>query len=147
MGMAIAAFMILIAGVATAVEAPTNALLKQNVSSLAFTTFVTMAVGAMGAGLVVLIVRPQLQPSWVSTTPWYTFVGGLYGAAIVAISAYATPKLGAGPAMVMVVTAQVVTGVTLDHLGALGLEKHPVSWLRIVGCLVAVGGAVLVSLG
>ena len=60
---------------------------------------------------------------------------------------YATPKLGAGPTMVMTVTAQVVTGIVLDHMGALGLEKHPVSWLRIAGCLVAVVGAVLVSMG
>ena len=147
MEMAIAALVVLIAGVATAVEAPTNALLNQNVSSLVFTAFVTMAVGALGAGLVLLMVRPQLQPSWATTTPWYALTGGLYAAAIVAMGAYATPKLGAGPTMVMTVTAQVVTGIVLDHMGALGLEKHPVSWLRIAGCLVAVVGAVLVSMG
>ena len=147
MEMVIAALIVLIAGVATAVEAPTNALLNQNVSSLAFTAFVTMAIGALGAGLVVLLVRPQLQPSWPTTTPWYAFVGGLYAAAIVAMGAYATPKLGAGPTMVLTVTAQVITGVMLDHIGALGLEKHPVSWLRIIGCLVAMGGAALVSFG
>ena len=147
MEMAIAALVVLIAGVATAVEAPTNALLNQNVSSLVFTAFVTMAVGALGAGLVLLMVRPQLQPSWATTTPWYALTGGLYAAAIVAMGAYATPKLGAGPTMVMTVTAQVVTGIVLDHMGALGLEKHPVSWLRVAGCLVAVVGAVLVSMG
>ena len=147
MEMAIAALVVLIAGVATAVEAPTNALLNQNVSSLVFTAFVTMAVGALGAGLVLLMVRPQLQPSWATTTPWYALTGGLYAAAIVAMGAYATPKLGAGPTMVMTVTAQVVTGIVLDHMGALGLEKHPASWLRIAGCLVAVVGAVLVSMG
>ena len=147
MEMAIAALVVLIAGVATAVEAPTNALLNQNVSSLVFTAFVTMAVGALGAGLVLLMVRPQLQPSWATTTPWYALTGGLYAAAIVAMGAYATPKLGAGPTMVMTVTAQVVTGIVLDHMGALGLEKHPVSWLRIAGCLVAIVGAVLVSMG
>ena len=147
MDMAVAALIVLIAGVATAVEAPTNALLNQNVSSLTFTAFVTMAVGALGAGLVLLLVRPQLQPSWATTTPWYALIGGLYAAAIVAMGAYATPKLGAGPTMVMTVTAQVVTGIVLDHVGALGLEKHPASWLRIVGCLVAVVGAALVSMG
>ena len=137
----------LVAGVATAVEAPTNALLHQNLSSFAFTAFVTMAIGALGAGLVVLLLRPQVQPAWATTTPWYAFVGGLYAAAIVAMGAYATPKLGAGPTMVMTVTAQAITGVILLCFAALGLEKHPVSWLRIAGCLVAVVGAVLISLG
>ena len=147
MEMAIAALIVLIAGVATAVEAPTNALLQQNVSSFAFAAFLTMVVGAIGSGLMVLLIRPQLQPSWPTTTPWYAFIGGLYAAAIVAMGAYATPKLGAGPTMVMTIIAQVGAGLALDHFGALGLEKHEVSWLRIGGLLVAVVGGVMVSLG
>jgi bacterial/archaeal transporter family-2 protein len=147
MEMAIAALIVLVAGVATAVEAPTNALLSDNVSSLVFTAFLTMVVGAIGAGVVLLFVRPQLQPSWPTTTPWYAFVGGLYAAAIVAMGAYATPKLGAGPTMVFTIIAQVGMGLALDHFGALGLEKHEISWLRIAGLLVAVGGGVLVAMG
>ena len=147
MGMAIAVLFVLIAGTATAVEAPTKRPPQPKRLFTRFTAFLTMAVGALGAGLVVLLVRPQVQPGWVTTTPWYAFIGGLYAAAIVAVGAYSTPKLGAGPTMVLTVTSQVVTGVLLDNIGALGLEKHPVSWLRIVGCLVAMGGAVLVSLG
>jgi bacterial/archaeal transporter family-2 protein len=145
--MVVAALIVLIAGVATAVEAPTNALLLQNVNSFAFTAFLTMAVGALGAGLVVLLVRPQLQPAWPTTTPWYAFIGGLYAAAIVAMGAYATPKLGAGPTMVFTIIAQVGAGLALDHFGALGLEKHEISWLRVAGLLVAVVGGVLVAMG
>lgn len=147
MEMIVAAAVVLLAGVFTAVEAPTNALLRQNVSSFSLTAFVTMAVGALGAGLVMLMVRPHPQAAWATTTPWYAFTGGLYAAALVAMGAYATPKLGAGPTMVITVTAQAITGVALDHIGALGLEKHPVSALRIAGCLVAIGGAALISLG
>lgn len=147
MEMAVAALLVLFAGLLTAVEAPTNALLNQNVSSIAFASFVTMSVGALAAGLVTLVIRPHLQPSWPTTTPWYAFVGGLYGAVIVAIGAYATPKLGAGPTMVVTIIAQVGTGLALDHFGALGLEKHEISWLRVAGLLVAVVGGIMVSLG
>ena len=142
-----AALIVLLAGVGTAVEAPTNALLRENVSSFAFTAFLTMAIGAVAAGVITLIARPQLQPAWATTTPWIAFTGGLYAAALVAMGAYATPKLGAGPTMVMTVTAQAITGVTLDHFGALGLEKHEISWLRVAGCAVAILGAVLIRLG
>jgi bacterial/archaeal transporter family-2 protein len=145
--MAIAALVVLVAGVFTAVEAPTNALLHTNVQSFAFTAFVTMAVGAVAAGVITLIARPQLQPAWLTTTPWYAFTGGLYAAAIVAMGAYATPKLGAGPTMVFTIIAQVGAGLLLDNFGALGLEKHPLSLLRIAGLLVAVVGGVLVAMG
>ena len=147
MEMVIAAAIVLVAGIATAVEAPTNALLRENVSSFTFAAFVTMLVGALGAGVVLLFTRPQVQPAWLTTTPWYAFTGGLYAAALVAMGAYATPKLGAGVTMMLTVTAQVGAGIVLDQLGALGLEKHPVSWLRIGGLLVAVVGALMVSFG
>ncbi len=147
MDMVVAVLLVLVAGVATAVEAPTNALMVKNVASVSFTTFVVMGLGALVAGVSFLILRPQLQPNWATTTPWYAFVGGLYGVAIVAATAWATPKLGAGAALVILVAAQVLVGVGLDHFAALGLEKHPASWLRLAGCLVVIGGALMVSLG
>ena len=145
--MVIAALVVILAGVATAVEAPTNALLRQNVSSFAFTAFLTMAIGAVAAGIVTLIARPQIQPAWATTTPWIAFTGGLYAAALVAMGAYATPKLGAGLTMVVTIIAQVGAGFVLDNFGALGLEKHEISWLRIGGLLVAIVGGVMISLG
>jgi len=139
--------LILLAGITTAVEAPTNALLMRNTNSALFTAFVVGGLGAVLAGIALLVMRPQLQPAWATTTPWYAFMGGLYGVVIAAATALATPKLGAGTALVTLVSAQVVVGVLLDHIAALGLEPHPASWVRILGCLVSIAGALLVSLG
>ena len=145
--MAIALLLVLLAGVATAVEAPTNALLTRNVASVLFMSFIVAAIGAVLTGVALLVMRPQLQPMWATTTPWYAFLGGVYGTVVIASTAWATPKLGAGTALVVLVAAQVVVGVLLDNAAALGLEPHPLSWLRIAGCAVAIGGALMVSLG
>ena len=143
----IAVFLVVLAGISEALEAPTNALLVQNSNSVAFSTFVATTVGAIIMGVWLLVMRPQLQPAWPTTTPWYVFLGGFYGVIILAATAYATPKTGAGVTLVVLVITQVVMGVGLDHFGALGLEKHPANWLRIAGCVVAIGGALMVSLG
>ena len=147
MQMVIAFLVVLAAGVTVAVEAPTNALLTRNVSSVLFTTFCVGFIGTALTGVALLALRPQLQPAWATTTPWYAFMGGVYGVVVVAATAWATPKLGAGTALVVLVAAQVIVGVALDNFAVLGLEPHPVSWLRIAGCAVAIGGALMVSLG
>ena len=138
---------VLLVGLGIAIETPTNALLMKTTSSMLWASFISFLVGSAVLGLALAVTRARLQAGWIGQTPWYALIGGLYGAAVVAASAWATPKLGAGAALVILVAAQVLVGVGLDHFAALGLEKHPASWLRLAGCLVVIGGALMVSLG
>ena len=63
------------------------------------------------------------------------------------LAAWVAPKLGAGTSLIILVVTQVVIGVSLDHFALLGLERHPISLMRVLGCVAAIGGAVLISLG
>ena len=138
---------VLLVGLGIAIETPTNALLMKTTSSMLWASFISFLLGSAVLGLALIVTRARLQAGWIGQTPWYGFIGGLYGAAVVAASAWATPKLGAGTTLVVIVAAQVALGVVLDQLGALGLEHHPLGWLRIAGVLVVTAGAVMVSLG
>ena len=140
----LAVFMV---GVGIAIETPTNALLGKTSGSVLLASLVSFLVGAVALGAAALLKRPQLSPGWLAQTPWYAWAGGLYGAFLVLASAWATPKLGAGTTLVVIVASQVALGVVLDHFGALGLEAHPISWLRMAGVLVVAVGALMVSLG
>ena len=137
----------LVGGMLLAVQAPTNALLARAVGSPLNAAFVSFAVGAAGLGLVALIVRDGPGAQGLAGAPWYAWVGGLYGAVLVAAAAWAAPKLGAGFTFTLAVVGQVVCAVALDHVGALGLERHPASWLRLAGAACVIGGAVMVRLG
>jgi transporter family-2 protein len=75
------------------------------------------------------------------------WLGGVYGALVVFAGAWATPKLGAGSVLVLMVAAQITVGVVLDHFGVLGLKTHPIGALRAVGVLVVVAGALMVQRG
>ena len=147
MQMAIAFVATLLAGLAIAVETPTNALLTKTSGSAIWAAFVSFVVGTVVLGAVLLAMRTRLQPGWIGQTPWYAFVGGVCGAVVVGASAWATPKLGAGTTLVVIVASQVALGVALDNFGVLGLEHHPAGWLRLTGVAVLTAGALMVSLG
>ena len=138
---------VILVGLGIAIETPTNALLMKTTSSMLWASFISFLVGAAVLAVALVVTRARLQAGWISQPPWYGFIGGLYGAGVVAASAWATPKLGAGTTLVVIVAAQVALGVVLDQLGVLGLAHHPLSWLRIAGVAVVTAGAVMISLG
>ena len=138
---------VVLVGLGVAIETPTNALLTRTSGSLLWSTFISFVVGTAVLGVALALTRAKLQSGWIGQTPWYALVGGLYGAAVVAASAWATPKLGAGTTLVVIVAAQVGLGVLLDNFAFLGLERHPMGWVRLAGVCVVVAGSVIVSLG
>lgn len=140
-------FVVLLVGVGIAIETPTNALLGKTSGSVLWASLVSFLVGTAILGVAALMVRPRLPQGWIAATPWYAWIGGAYGAALVLGSAWATPKLGAGTTLVLIVASQVALGVGLDHFGVLGLSPHPVNWLRIGGVVVVSLGAVMIAFG
>ena len=147
MQIVLALIAVLLTGVGVAIETPTNALLTKSAGSVLLAALVSFLVGAAVLAASLLVMRPKLPEGWVAATPWYAWVGGLYGAGVVALSAWATPKLGAGTTLVLIVASQTTLGVVLDHFGVLGLQAHPAGWLRVAGVAVVVVGAALIARG
>ena len=138
---------VVLVGVGIAIETPTNALLGKTWGSALWASLLSFVVGALILGVAAAVTRPKLPQGWMTAAPWYAWIGGMYGAAVVLASAWATPKLGAGTTLVVIVASQVALGVAFDHFGLLGLSPHPAGWLRLSGVLVVTAGALLVSLG
>ncbi len=138
---------VFLTGVGVAIETPTNALLTKSAGSVLWASLISFLVGAAVLAVSLLVLRPKLPGGWVAATPWYAWIGGLYGAAVVALSAWATPKLGAGTTLVVIIASQCVLGVLLDNFGLLGLQHHPAGWLRVAGVGVVALGAVLIARG
>ncbi len=147
MQIALALLAVLLTGVGVAVETPTNALLSKTAGSVLWATLISFLVGAATVAAALAVARPRLPQGWAAATPWYAWAGGLYGAGVVALSAWATPKLGAGTTLVVIIAAQTALGVALDHFGALGLQPHPASWLRAGGVALVIAGAAMIARG
>ncbi|WP_153799297.1 DMT family transporter [Foetidibacter luteolus] len=77
--------------------------------------------------------------------PLWLLTAGVMGAALVFGIAWVIPKIGAGPAFVLMIAGQVVTGMLFSHFGMLGSPVEPVSYVKITGALLLVAGACIVT--
>ncbi len=135
---------VVLGGAATALQAPTNAKMMGAVGSPVNAAFVSFAVGtaALGVLAVVLQVRPDMAAS--RALPWYAWVGGLYGAIFVVSAAWGVPRLGVATTIILMVAGQLLLSVLLDHFGAMGMPKQPISLGRVAGIGLVIAGVLMV---
>ncbi|MBU1347870.1 MAG: DMT family transporter [Alphaproteobacteria bacterium] len=138
---------VVLAGGATALQAPTNAKLAGAVAGPVNAAFVSFAVGTAALGI--LAAALHARPDMVATRslPWFTWVGGLYGAIFVVSAAWAVPKLGVATTITLMVAGQLIISLALDHFGALGVPQNPISLTRLAGVALVIGGVILVRRG
>lgn len=69
--------------------------------------------------------------SRITGAPWYFIVGGgTCGALLVLTFATAVPRIGVTALIFASVTGQIITAMTIDHFGWLGVARQPIDWRR-----------------
>ena len=139
--------LVLGAGGMISLQAPTNAMLARAGGSPVLAALISFAVGTLTLLLVWLGSGNRPAPASFAGLPWYAWLGGMYGAVYVAVAAYAAPKIGLASLITIGIAGQIATALLLDHIGALGLPRDPISLGRIAGALLVVVGVVLVRRG
>ena len=80
----------------------------------------------------------------VGDVPWWGYLGGACGAAIVSLSIIGVKTLGASGVTAAVVTGQLSASVAIDALGLFGVEKQPLTLSRVAGVLLLAVGVLLI---
>jgi transporter family-2 protein len=140
----LAATAALASGAFGALQAPTNATLARAVNSPVNAALISFAVGTVALAVLAFALGVRPSPSAVRALPAYAWVGGLYGAFFVTAAAFAAPRIGLALFIALLIAGQLGMALLLDHLGAFGLPRQPVSPVRLVGVLLILAGAVLV---
>jgi len=70
---------------------------------------------------------------------------GILGASLVFAIAWLIPRAGAGPVMITLLAGQVIGGLVMSHFGWLGSPVQPITWMKVVGVLVMIGGVTLAT--
>jgi transporter family-2 protein len=135
---------VVLGGAATALQAPTNAKMMTAVGSPVNAAFVSFAVGTAALGILAVILQSRPDMAAARALPAYAWVGGLYGAIFVVAAAWGVPRLGVATTIILMVAGQLLLSIVLDHFGAMGMPKQPVSWGRVAGVGLVVAGVLMV---
>lgn len=135
---------VVLAGGATALQAPTNAKMMTAVGSPVNAAFVSFAVGTAALGIMAVILQTKPDMAAARGLPWYAWIGGLYGAIFVVAAAWGVPRLGVALTITLMVAGQLLIGLILDQVGAFGAPQHPISLGRLAGVALVICGVLMV---
>lgn len=138
------AVLVLAAGGLIAMQAPTNAMLARAGGSPVLAALISFAVGTLALLAVWLLSGNRPGTGAFVNLRWYAWLGGLYGAAYVAVAAYAAPRIGLASLITIGIAGQIAIALWLDQVGAFGLPREPINLGRLAGALLVLAGVVLV---
>jgi transporter family-2 protein len=107
------------------------------------------AVVSFGTGLVliaaIVATRRSARQAWhrLRDVPWWSRLGGLGGATLVAVGAYAAPRIGVALLTVGIVAGQTTGGLLVDRAGLGPGGRHALTAPRLAGALLCVVAVVL----
>lgn len=137
----------ILAGVAFAIQPSVNGKVAQSLNYPLQAALVSFAVGTVMLTGINLLLNSKL-PSLgrLFAIPWWLWLGGgAIGAFVVTAALVIQPKIGAGSWISGYLCGQLVMSILLDHFGWLGLEIHPINWMRSLGVFFLALGAILIA--
>ncbi|MCM0677067.1 DMT family transporter, partial [Micromonospora phytophila] len=118
-----------------------DATLGAVVNNLGGTLLVCLAVLALPS------VRAGLVALRGARLPWWAYLGGLGGAAVVLLGAYVVPVLGVAVFTIAQVAGGSVGGLAVDRAGLAPVGRLALTGPRVVGALLGVAAVALAQLG
>lgn len=132
-----------LSGALVALQQRINGELGVDLQAPLLAALVSFATGLV-AVVAVVLARPPARRALaaVRQVPWWTRFGGLGGASLVAVGAFAAPQIGVALLTVGLVAGQTTGGLVVDRVGLAPGGSHLLTFPRIAGavlCLLAVG--------
>jgi bacterial/archaeal transporter family-2 protein len=129
-------------GAAVAVQGQFIGVIGQRLGTLE-AVFLTYAIGATLAGLIMLVVRGGNLQAWRDVPP-YAYLAGVFGLVIIAAISWSVGSLGVVRGLLIVTLAQFLLSAAIDQFGWFGAEVRSLDLLRLVGIGLLLAGGWLV---
>ena len=141
---ALAVVATLVAGALVAAQPPANSELARQVGTLG-AAFVSISISLFLIGVLLVVTGGVGGLGGLSEFRIEYALGGVAGAAIVAISLVTVRELGAGGVVAATVCTQLIVSLILDKLGVLGLSPTDITPARALGVGLLLGGTILLT--
>lgn len=142
-----------ICGVACSAQIAINGALKVVIGSASKATFISMSVAFLTMMVICAVLTavkgrdgvfdPDAERG-VRFRPWM-LIGGFFALTVVSSNAVAGPVIGTGLATIMNLIGMMGAGLAIDATGFLGIEKQPVTFRKVAGMLLMLGGTAIIS--
>jgi len=97
------------------------------------------------AGLFAVLPRPLPTLAGVIDMPWWAPLAGLTGAVAVVAGLLFVDKVGAGPLNGLIITANLLASLAIDHFGLMNIPVHALNGWRAAGAALMICGVTLIS--
>jgi transporter family-2 protein len=132
-------------GMAVAIQPVINARLATHAGHPVLGALVSVSITFLTLFAATLALRlPLPSPRLATSLPPWLLTGGLIGAVFLFVSLLAAPRLGVATLTALLIAGQLTAALLVDHFGWLGLPRHPVSALRLLGALCLGAGVLLI---
>ncbi len=121
-------------GIAVGIQAPLSSMISQRLGVLE-SIFIVHLGGALVVLIPLLIYGGGKLGNW-RTLPWYALGAGAFGLVVIFSMSFMIPRIGVAPALIILLSGQLLVGSILDHFGFLGAVQRPIDLMRVVGLAV-----------
>jgi len=134
-----------LAGVMMPTQAAINNKLAGDVGSPILAAFVSFVVGTLALFVYILATGvPISNLSSLKNASIISWMGGILGAFFVASAVILVPRLGVALTFSLIIAGQMLITLVLDHYGFLGIPVKEISFQRLLGVALIIGGVVLI---
>jgi transporter family-2 protein len=134
----------LVGGMAVTLQGQFMGQMDRNIGT-AESVFITYGIGAVFAGLIMLLLKGGALSTAFTAVPSYTFLSGILGLIIIASIGYTVPRLGVTTALTLILVGQYFLAALVDNNGWFGTPIREIGLKQISGLLVILAGAYLVT--
>jgi transporter family-2 protein len=133
-----------VVGAGLTLQVGMNAIVRTAVGSPILASIINFVVGLLALVLLAIVGGSRLTPAGLAAVPAWAWLAGLLGAGYVAATTVLGPRLGAAVLLALVLCGQMAAALLVDHYGAIGFPRNPVTAARLIGAALLVVGVLLI---
>lgn len=135
-----------LAGAVIPLQTSLNASLSRGLGGPGYAALaVFMVAAATMLTTAVLLKQPVPTLAQAGGVPWWSWLGGVFGALYVFLLVFLAPRLGIASVTGFVVAGQILAAVLIDHFGLLKFPVHALNPGRLAGVALLLAGLYLVK--
>lgn len=126
-------------------QSPINADLRKIVRSPFLAASISNLVGSIFLALIALVLTGHFIPTghFISSNPWWIWLGGICGGIFLTSNVILFAQLGAVQTVILPILGQIIMGTLIDSFGWFNVNQVPLSMMRLLGVLITVAGVVI----